>query len=107
MTSGRIVLVVTLSLLSAGVVRAQGLIDFRNRITGTLDVPVYYDFAGVNLVSGPNFLAQLYYGTSTTSLSPVTDPAAPFRTGTGAGYWNAGADSTRVLLGITPGTMVF
>jgi hypothetical protein len=102
------VLEVALGLLIAGEfdVGAQGLIDFRNRITGTLDVP-FYSVDGTTLLSGANFLAQLFYATSPTSLTPITDPAAPFRTGAGAGYWNAGADSTRVLPGITAGSIVF
>lgn len=89
----------------ASSVRAQGLIDFRNRITGSVDAPVYRESVGGTLLSGANFVANLWYGTSAGSLAPITDAAAPFRTGTGAGFWNAGTDSTRVLSGIPSATV--
>jgi hypothetical protein len=102
----KLLLIGILSVGGVSSVFAQGTIDFRNRITGTLDWPVY----GIDgtLLSGANFLAQLYFATSATgSLTAVLDPAAPFRTGTGAGYWNAGADSTRILPGIAAGSEVW
>jgi len=103
----KLVLVGVISLVGVSSVFAQGTIDFRNRITGTLDVPVYLNGVGGMLLSGANFLAQLYYGTTATSLTPITDLASPFRTGAGAGYWNAGADSTRILAGIPAGSPAF
>lgn len=103
----KVLLVIALSLMGVSSVRAQGLIDFRNRITGTIDAAVFQNSVGGTLLSGANFVAQLYYGASAGSLVPITDAASPFRTGTGAGYWNAGTDSTRVLPGISPGSTVF
>jgi len=103
----KLLLVVALSLMGVSSVRAQGLIDFRNRITGTIDAPVYQNSVGGTLLAGANFVANLWYGTSAGSLAPITDAASPFRTGTGAGYWNAGTDSTRVLPGILAGSTVF
>lgn len=102
-----LLLVAALSLAGAASVKAQGLVDFRNRITGTIDAAVFRDTVGGTLLSGANFVANLWYGTTAGSLAPIADVAAPFRTGTGAGYWNAGTDSTRVLPGIAPGSTVF
>jgi hypothetical protein len=96
--------VCTLVALSAA---AQGTVDFRNRITGTLDVPVY-GLDNVTKLGDANYWAQLYYSaTQTGPFTAVTADPAPFRTGTGAGYWNAGADSTRALAGIAGGSTVF
>ena len=105
----KLLLVGVVSLVGVSSVSAQGTVNFVNRITGTLDAPVYLNGVGGTLLSGANFLAQLYYGTSPTesSLTPITDPPTPFRTGTGAGYWNAGADSTRVLPVIAPNSVVY
>jgi hypothetical protein len=97
-------------LLFTGALPAQGTIDFRNRITALtppFDVPVY-DFDGFTRLSGANFLAQVYFSpTQTGSLTAITDPPAPFRTGTGAGYWNYGTDFTRVLPGIAAGAVAW
>lgn len=80
---------------------AQGTVNFVNRITGTLDIPVFSDAANTVRLAGPDFVAQLYFSaTETGSYSPVSGAPAPFRTGAGAGYWNAGADATRTLTGI-------
>jgi hypothetical protein len=96
--------VCTLVALSAA---AQGTVDFRNRITGTLDVPVY-GLDGVTKLGDANYVAQLYFAaTQTGPFAAVTDAASVFRTGTGAGYWNAGADSTRTLAGIAGGASVW
>jgi len=82
---------------------AQGTIDFRNRITGTLDVPVFA--VGGARLGDASFVAQLYFSATQGGVyAPVTGAPAVFRTGTGAGYWNAGADSTRTLAGIVGGT---
>jgi len=106
MNMKKLLLVGVVSMVGITSVSAQGTIDFRNRITGTLDIPVYG--VGGTLLAGANFLAQLYYSaTQTGSLTPIVDAAAPFRTGTGAGYWNAGADSTRILPGIAAGSEVW
>lgn len=82
---------------------AQGTIDFRNRITGTIDVPVLA-FGGATRLGDASYVAQLWFSsTQTGSYAPVSGASSVFRTGTGAGYWNAGADSTRTLTGIAGG----
>lgn len=101
-------LLITVVVAVVAVVQAngQGLVDFRNRITGTLDAPVRMPVSqGGALVGDANFVAQLWFSaTETGSYTAVSGAASAFRTGTGAGYWNAGTDSTRQLVGITPGT---
>lgn len=84
---------------------AQGTVNFVNRITGTLDVPVFSDTANTVRLAGPDFVAQLYFSATGAvgSYTPVSAAAAPFRTGAGIGYWNAGADATRTLTGIAGG----
>jgi len=105
----KLLLVGVVSLVGVSSVSAQGTINFVNRITGQLDKPVYN--VGGALLSGANFMAQLYYSATdpgpARSLNAILDTAAVFRTGAGAGYWNAGADATRVLPGITPNTQVW
>jgi len=108
----KLLLVGVVSLVGVSSVSAQGTINFVNRITGTLDKPVYLNGVGGTLLSGANFVAQLYYSATDPgpagSLTAVLDAAAPFRpAGAGAGYWNAGADATRVLTGILPNTQVW
>lgn len=98
-------LLITVALTAAVCVStyAQGTVDFRNRITGTLDVPVFAQDTTTRL-GDAGYVAQLYFSaTETGSYAPVSAAPAVFRTGTGAGYWNAGADSTRTLTGITAG----
>jgi hypothetical protein len=101
----KLLLIGIVSVVGVSSVFAQGTIDFRNRITGTLDVPVFN--LGGALLSGANFFAQLYFATSQTGSLTAITPPDPFRTGTGAGYWNAGADSTRILPGIAAGSEVW
>jgi hypothetical protein len=88
---------------------AQGTVNFVNRITGTLDAPVF-GIDGVTPLNGSGFMAQLYAGTSADSLQAVGNPA-PFRTGTGAGYWNPTAapstEALRVVNGIAGGANAF
>jgi hypothetical protein len=99
-------LLITVALTAAVCVStyAQGTVDFRNRITGTLDVPVFAADTTTRL-GDAGYVAQLYFSaTQGGSYSAVTAAPSPFRTGTGAGYWNAGADSTRILTGIAGGT---
>jgi hypothetical protein len=63
----------------------------------------WFDGSGL---TGTNYVAQLYYGLTSSSLTPLTNPPAPFRVHTTAfpGTWNGG---TRRLPGISPGTPVF
>ena len=85
-------------------VYAQGTIDFRNKVSSpALDAPVS-DTAGAKL-GNANFVAQIWYSaTQTGSFTALTDAPAVFRTGTGAGYWNAGADPSRSIPGIAGGS---
>jgi hypothetical protein len=102
-------LLITLALTASVCVStyAQGTIDFRNRITGTIDVPVFAR-DGTTRLGDANYVAQLWYSsTQTGSFAPVSGAASVFRTGTGAGYWNAGADSTRTLTGIAGGATAY
>jgi hypothetical protein len=100
----KLLITVALAVVVCVQLNAQGTVDFRNRITGTLDVPVYLNNAHTTLLAGPDFVAQLYFSaTQGGSYTAVGAAPAPFRTGAGAGYWSAGADSTRILTGITAG----
>jgi len=80
---------------------AQGTVDFRNKITSpAFDQPVF-DLDGSTKLAGPNFVAQLFWSdTQLGTYTALTDPAAPFRTGAGAGYWNYGATFTRTIPGL-------
>jgi hypothetical protein len=80
---------------------AQGTFTFSNRVIAAgLDAPVL-DVGGATRVEGPNMMAAIF-------LNDVQLGAAvPFRTGIGAGYWNAGGDSARVIPGKFSGDVVF
>jgi len=95
---------VAVCLSFAAGVYAQGTVDFRNRNTAAgLDAPVS-DAGGAKL-GNLNFVANIFYSaTQNGSFTAITDAAAPFRTGTGAGYWNFGTDFTRVIPGIAGGS---
>ncbi|MCP5525388.1 MAG: hypothetical protein H7A47_01105 [Verrucomicrobiales bacterium] len=67
-----------------------------------INAPVY-DEDGATRLAGATYLAQLYLGTSPSSLSPVAE-AIPFRTGGAAGYITP---TTITLPGIKPGTLVY
>ena len=75
--------------------QAQGTVNFVNRITGSLDQPIIFECGPIG---GSSFLAGLYEGNSLIG-APV-----PFRTGTGAGYWNPAPDATRVTITLPGGT---
>lgn len=75
----------------------QGTIDFRNRnttVTPNVDAPIF-DVGGTTRLSGATFVAQLLVGTSASGSFTPVGTASPFRTGTGAGYWDFGTDFTR------------
>jgi hypothetical protein len=87
---------------------AQGTVDFKNKATtatGALDAPVF-DVGGIVKLEGPNAWAQLYAGPTADALVAV-GAAAPFRTGTGAGYWNAAPDTGRTIASVAPGAAAF
>jgi hypothetical protein len=76
------------AILVAGLAAAQELVrvDFRNRIPGVLDAPVY-DFDGTTRLATIQFMAALYVsGEGPDSLSQVGSPV-DFGTGPNAGYW--------------------
>jgi hypothetical protein len=63
----------------------QVRIDFRNKIPGIVDAPVY-DFDGATGLETTRFRAGLYVGNDTNAFEPV-GTVYPFLTGTNAGYW--------------------
>ena len=60
-------------------------IDFRNKIPGVVDAPVF-DFDGVSRLEGEMFLANLYAGPDTNSFEHRI-LVYRFLAGTNAGYW--------------------
>jgi hypothetical protein len=84
---------------------AQGTVIFSNT-QSALGVPggaPVFDVGGVVRLEGAAYLAQLFAGPNADSLQPWGASASPFRTGTGAGFWNPGADSTRIIGNVAPG----
>lgn len=81
--------------------QAQGTLNFANRgafaANGT-DAPVT-SASGARL-DGPGFMAQLYVGSSPTSLAPAGSPV-PFRTGAAAGFVTASTVTTSLPAGST------
>ena len=102
-------------LLAVGFARAFAAdevvaIDFRNRIPGVLDAPVY-DFDGVTRLGGGEglFLAALYVSASSPdNLLPV-GVTMSFLTGTNAGYWGYEPPQPIevTLPGVSPGERVW
>jgi hypothetical protein len=88
----------TVSELTSG-----GTVIFANRLTVVgLDAPVY-DIDGATRLLGANYLAQLYSGTSESSLAPVEDVAW---FSAAAGYWNS-ANRVRSLPNVAPGATAY
>ena len=80
-------------------------IRFQNRVPhANLDAPVFA-LDGTNRLSGSGFVAQLYAGSSETTLAP-NGPAVPFGTAANAGYWDAGATPWRTIENTTAGASV-
>lgn len=96
-----IVLILWGSLLAA---LGQGTVNFVNRITGTLDAPVF-DTDGSTRLAGTGFRAALYAApaSSPDSALAMVGASLPFRTGAGAGYIDGTAGSTRTLPGVPEG----
>lgn len=85
--------ILTLASLCAWSTHAQGTFTFSNRVLAAgLDQPMY-DIGGATKLTGPNFVAAIFLD------GQQLGAAAPFRTGVGAGYWNPGEDSVRVVPG--------
>ncbi len=77
------------------VAHTQGTVNFNNH-TMAVSAPVF-DVGGTTALSGPYIVAALFYN------GVQQGAVAPFRTGSGAGYWNAGPDTTRVVDGVPGG----
>ena len=102
-------LVVLCGLLMAAGAYAQGTVNFNNRVTGAtppLDAPVFQGAIGGARLDGAQYMAQLYAGPSAGALAPI-GAAVPFRSGTGAGYWNPAPDATRIIPTVAPGADAF
>jgi len=85
---------------------AQGTVSFNNSATA-LGVPggaPVFDLDGTTRLAGTAYLAQLWAGPDVNSLTAWGDAVA-FRTGAGAGFWNPGADSTRIIGTVAPGAV--
>jgi hypothetical protein len=103
----KLLLIAALLAIGSVGVYAQGSVDFRNRIVGVLDAPVFLS-GGAAPVDGADFVAQLYFSaTEGGTMTAVSAAPAAFRTGAGAGYWNAGASAGRTLDGIAAGDTAF
>ena len=86
---------------------AQGTVVFSNT-QNALGVPggaPVFDVGGVVRLEGAAYLAQLFAGPNADSLQPWGVDPSPFRTGAGAGFWNPGADSTRIICTVAPGAV--
>lgn len=95
---------VVAGLLAAVAAYAQGSVNFVNFLPGSgIDAPVYLGntTTGAKL-DGTAYLAQLWGGPAGGTLAASGD-AVPFRSGAGAGYWNAGANSARSIGGVPEG----
>jgi len=77
---------------------AQGTVNFNNRVSGSVDAPVF-DAGGVKL-AGTTYWAQLYGGATAATLAPVGTPVN-FRTGNAAGYVVTPGEIS--VAGIAPG----
>ncbi|HVY71339.1 MAG TPA: hypothetical protein VHH73_15510 [Verrucomicrobiae bacterium] len=73
----------------------QGTVNFNNHTTA-VSVPVF-SVGGSTPVSGPEMVAALFFN------GVQQGAPAPFRTGNKAGYWDPGADSTRIIEGVPGG----
>lgn len=80
---------------------AQGTIDFRTHVPGVVDAKAWHCLTG-EVLDGTRFYAQLYVGTTASSLDPVDRPVS-FGTGDESGYI-AEAAAPVVVPGFAPGT---
>jgi hypothetical protein len=93
---------------AAATAHAEGRVLFSNRIL-SVDWPVYAAWGG--LLSGPDYVAQLFAGRSIDSLNPV-GPPVPFRSDVGFGYLDIRKDPARLVRMVptvedVPGGMTF
>ncbi len=92
-------------LFTARVVHGQGTINFVNRITGTVDAPVF-DTDGRTGLAGTAYLAQLYAGPTAGAIEAV-GRSVTFRTGSAAGYFDTSVNSTREIPGVSVGGLAY
>jgi hypothetical protein len=88
----RTILVVFACILTTGGTMAQGTVDMRNKLKGTLDVP-FFDEQGV-LLQGSNYVAQLYFWSTAgpdVGFKPAGDPVPFLSTTNGYGYFIGGS----------------
>lgn len=82
-----------------------GSVLLANRIVGLLDAPVL-DVDGATPVSGSQFRADLLAGPTPDDLTPL-GPAAPFLSGTDAGYVDTAPSAVRLVPGVEPGGIAY
>lgn len=80
---------------------AQGTVNFSNGAAG-VNAPIF-GTDGTTRLAGTSFVAQLWAGSSASSLAPIT-PTATFATGASAGYFFGGQ---RTVAGVNTGSPMF
>ncbi|GEM_PF-1013779 len=96
------VLAANFAILLASSAYGQGTINFNNHLPAEgIDAPVF-DIDGTTRLAGSIYMAELYAGPTPATLAPVGQPV-PFRTGVGAGYWDAGTTAGRAVASVAPG----
>lgn len=81
---------------------AQGTVNFANAGAGGLNARIF-GTDGATPLAGTGYIAQLWAGSSATSMAPIT-PTATFGTGANAGYFFAG---TRTIPTVAAGSPCF
>ena len=99
------VFITVLSLVLATIASlAQGTIRFANFDTETgLDAPLYLS-DGMTPLSGPQFQAGLFAGSTANNIVQITNITAPFLSGSQAGYFDGGVQS---IPGIPEGSVAW
>ena len=90
-----------LSNLFVTVAFAQGTIAFQNFSSPSFFAPDYLS-DGATKLSGPQYMAELFAGPNTTSLSAIA--TTPFLSGSSAGFFNGG---TQVIPNVPAGGSAF
>lgn len=91
---------------SLGAMAADGSVLYVNKsaVAPGVDAPIWLDAVTTGTkLAGANYSAQLMMGADASSLAAVAGSVVPFRTGTGAGYWNPGASTTLTIAGSVGG----
>ena len=103
-------LLIVLACVAATVmVSGQGTVDVRSKAgvsPNNVDAPVF-DVDGITKLSGAGYLAQVLAGPTAGSLAPI-GASYPFRTGSGAGYYDYASTGAQVAIPtVTPGGTAF